>query len=266
MKTVLITGGSSGIGLEMSRHFARAGYRLIWVSKPPEELAAAKARLITEFRSVAIDTLSKDLSLLQAAREVYDWTVENGWQIDVLINNAGFGSYGFCNEIDSKKELDMIHLNIVNVYQLTRLFLSDMMKRNDGTIINISSNSSFQPVPRMNTYASTKAFVTHFSRGLREELKLQGSNVRIMTICPAAIQDTAFKVTGKMEQVKTFNGLAFTTAKEVASDVWKNFNGGKDFVVTGAKMRLFYLLHGLVPYRLQQFLVQKETEIEKGGK
>ena len=243
MNTVLITGGSSGIGYEMSRHFARAGYRILWVSKPPAELAAAKEQLTTEIQGVEIHDLVKDLSRDEAAREVLDWVRKNQWQINVLINNAGFGTHGYNWQTDFDREIDMIRLNVLSVYRLTRLFLDEMIVRNAGTIINISSNSSFQPVPRMNTYASTKAFVTHFTRGLQEELKIRRSKVRLVTVCPAAIRDTPFRSTGKMDQVRTFEGLAYTTAAEVANDVWKGFQSGKDFIISGWKMRILYRFH-----------------------
>ncbi len=260
MKTVLITGGSSGIGYEMSRHFARNGFRLLWVAKPEAELKEAQTRLEASINAVEIHTLALDLCQPAAAQTVWEWTQEKGWRIDVLINNAGIGTYGYVAEIPEAKEMTMIELNVLNVYRLTRIFLADMQARDAGTIINISSNSSFQPVPRMTTYASTKAFITHFSRGLQEEMKLMKSKVRILCICPAAIADTAFKASANMEGVKTFSGLAFTTAEEVAADVWKGFQGNKSFVVSGVKMRLLYAIRGLVPYWLQQYLVQKETE------
>lgn len=262
MNTILITGGSSGIGYEMSRHFAQAGYRLLWVSKPEAELRESKARLVDSQPGVEIHTLALDLTIPTAAATVWEWTQENKWTVDVLINNAGIGAYGYVAEIPEEKEMTMIELNVLNVYRLTRIFLKAMRKRDAGTIINISSNSSFQPVPRLTTYASTKAFITHFTRGLHEEMKLMKSNVRIMCVCPAAIVDTAFKAAASMEGVKTFKGLAYTTAEEVAADVWQGFQRGKSFVVSGQKMRWLYAIRNLVPWRLEQYLVQKETERE----
>jgi len=260
-KTVLITGGSSGIGYEMSRLFGRAGFRLLWVSWSEEELSEARSRLEQEISGVYIRTLCQDLSVLEGAQYVYDWVKQMGEEVDVLINNAGFGTYGYVWETDSAKEVAMIQLNVLNVYRMTRLFLADMVKVDAGVIINISSNSSFQPVPRMATYASTKAFVTHFSRGLSEELKVVRSKVRVITVCPSAIKDTPFKDHADMADVKTFSGLAYTTAEEVASDVWRAYSkAGKDFMVTGWKMRFLYAISGWVPYRLQQFLVRNETK------
>ncbi|MEO0469443.1 MAG: SDR family NAD(P)-dependent oxidoreductase [Bacteroidota bacterium] len=260
MQTVLITGGSSGIGYGFSQKFAAAGYRLLWVSLPAQELADAKARLEGEQSGVEIHTLQKDLSQATAAAEVMAWTKENGWTVDVLINNAGFGTYGVLWETDLAREQAMIRLNVMNLYTMTRLFLDEMLAIDEGTIINISSNSSFQPVARMNTYASTKAFVTHFSRGLEEELRMRKAKVKVITICPAGINDTAFKASAKMEGVKTFSGLAFTTTQEVANDVWKAFQKQKSFQVSGWKMRFLYAVRNLIPYGIQQALVRRETE------
>jgi len=259
MKQVLITGGSSGIGFEMSRHFARGGFHLLWVALTNEELAKAKARLQTEFNHTPVDTLVFDLARPDAADEVLKWTTTNGWELDVLVNNAGFGTYGPTHEVPMEREIAMVNVNVLATYRLTRLYLNDMLRRNAGTIINISSNSAFQPVARMNTYAATKAFVYQFSRGLQEELKLQGSKVRCLTVCPSAIGDTPFKNVNGLDGVRTFNGLATTTAEEVAKDVWNAFTSGKDFVVTGARMRFLFGMRRMIPYSVQQWLVRRET-------
>jgi len=260
LKTVLITGGSSGIGLGLSKKFASEGYRILWASLLEDELEMSKIAVQKEFPSVSIDSITIDLSRTEAPRKVYEWSKPFG-QVDVLINNAGFGTYGYVNEIDMKRELDMINLNVLALYKLTRLFLNDMLSRNSGTIINISSNSSFETVPRLLTYSSTKAFVKHFTRGLSEELKMQKSSVKAITICPAAIKDTAFKSSGDMETVTTFNeGLATTTRDEVVNDVWKAFKKGQSFRVTGWKMRWLYAFNSLVPYSLYMYLTRRETE------
>jgi uncharacterized protein len=259
MKKVLITGGSSGIGFAMSRHFARGGYHLLWVALTNEELDKAQARLQTEFNHTPVDTLALDLARPEAAGEVFKWTTDNGWELDVLVNNAGFGTYGPTHQVPMERELTMVNVNILATYRLTRFYLDDMLRRNAGTIINISSNSAFQPVARMNTYAATKAFVYQFSRGLQEELKLQGSKVRCITVCPSAISDTPFRNVNGLDGVRTFNGLATTTAEEVAKDVWNAFTSGRNFVITGARMRLLFGMRRLIPYGVQQWLVRRET-------
>ncbi|WP_299433312.1 SDR family NAD(P)-dependent oxidoreductase [uncultured Aquimarina sp.] len=259
-KTVLISGGSSGIGFTISRYFANAGYKLLWVSLLKEEITAATIQLQNEIPDCEINSVVQDLSLSNAAQKVYDWIQENQWNVDVLINNAGFGTYGFINDTDSERELNMIDVNIINLYKMTRFFLKDMIAINKGTIINISSNSSFQPTPKLSTYGATKSFVNHFTRSVNEELKMQNSNVKVICVCPSAIKDTNFKKAGKMENVKTFNGLAATTAEEVAKDVWNGFIKGKSFIVSGWKMRMLYRVSGMIPYKVQQFLVRKEIK------
>ena len=259
-KTVLITGGSSGIGLGLSKKFAADGFQILWASLIPEEIERAKAEMRNEFQGIDIQSMSVDLSKNLTPQKVYEWAKSVG-NVDVLVNNAGFGTYGYLNDIDMSRELDMINLNVIALYKLTRLFLKDMIQMNSGTIINISSNSSFETVPRLLTYSSTKAFVKHFTRGLSEELKMQGSNVKAITICPAAINDTAFKTSGAMETVTTFNeGIATTTKDEVVGDIWKAYKKGQSFKVTGWKMRWLYALNSFVPYWFHMFLTRRETE------
>lgn len=259
-KAALITGGSSGIGFEMSKYFAQDGYHILWVSLVQDELIKAKAKLEGLVSGVKIDTLNLDLANIQSAQKTYDWCKENNWVIDVLINNAGFAEYGYAHQTDMGKEIAMIELNVLAVYKLTRLFLQDMVARDDGTIINISSNSSMGPVPKLATYASTKAFVSHLSQSIQEEMRMQKKKVRVMTVCPAAIADTKFKAAANMQRVKTFDGLATTTAEEVAKDVWHGFKNGKTFIVSGWKMRFLYSIQNLVPHRLQMFLTRRELE------
>ncbi|MEM8858295.1 MAG: SDR family NAD(P)-dependent oxidoreductase, partial [Chloroflexota bacterium] len=162
--------------------------------------------------------------------------------------------------IEQGKEETMLQLNIMAVYKLTRLFLGQMLARNAGSIINISSATAFQPMPKMSTYAATKAFVKQLSESISEELKMQNSSVHIMAVCPAAIADTKFKSAASMDRVKTFDGLAVTTAAEVAKDTWAGFKNKKSLVVTGSRMRLLHFFTQFVPSGLTQFFVRKEME------
>ena len=261
-KTALITGGSSGIGYTISKRFVKAGYDLLWVSLLPEELQDAKAQLQQQY-NCNIETLEKDLSQANAAKEVFEWVKQNNKKVDVLINNAGIGTFGFVNEIDIEKEINLINLNVITVYKLTRLFLSEMEQRNEGTIINICSSSTFQPLPKLSTYSASKSFISQFTRSISEELKIKMSKVKMICVCPAAIKDTNFKKVSNMEKVKTFDGIATTTAEEVATDVWNGFIEGKDFIVSGKKMRMLYSVNNFIPYKLQQFLVRQEIKESK---
>ncbi|MEL7220502.1 MAG: SDR family NAD(P)-dependent oxidoreductase [Bacteroidota bacterium] len=258
MNTVLITGGSAGIGLEISKLFAKNGYIICWVSLYEEEVLEAQNELLGEVSETSIHYLVQDLSEETGAQKVYDWVQANNFAIDVLVNNAGFGTFGWSNDIPLDKEVSMIQLNILTLFKLTRIFLRDMVKKDRGTIINISSNSSFQPVPRMSAYAATKAFVSHYSQGVQQELKEMGANVKVITICPAAIKDTKFKSSAKMENIKTFNGLVATTKAEVARDVWKAFQTGNTYQLSGAKLRTLYWLNKILPKRILYFLIRDE--------
>ncbi len=259
MKTVLITGGSSGIGFEISKKFAADGYRIMWASLLADELASKKAELESLYKDVKIETLTVDLAQEDGAQKVFDWVEDQNRVVDVLINNAGIGVFGYFHRTEMEKELTMINLNILNVYKLTKLFLQVMVPRDDGTIINIASNSAVTHVPKFSVYASTKAFVAHFSQCLQEEMIMQEKSVRVMAVLPAAISNTPFKQAAEMDYVKTFEGLAATTAEEVADDVWRAFEAKKTFVVSGRKMRLIYALRNWIPAGIQRRLVQDEV-------
>ena len=258
MKTILITGGSSGIGLEISKLFASNGFGICWVSLFEDEVKEAKAELLKSNPDTSIHYLIQDLSKEEGAKNVWDWVQSNNFDIDVLVNNAGFATFGMSVDIPYEKEGNMIQLNVLSVYKLTRLFLAEMRKKEKGTIINISSSTSFQPVPRMAAYAATKAFVAHYSQGLQEELREEGSKVKVITICPAGIKDTKFKVAAKMENIKTFESFTATTKAEVAKDIWLAFNKGKTFYMSGAKLRRSYWLLKLLPKALVNKLMKDE--------
>ena len=261
-RTILITGGSSGIGFEMSRLFAQENedVRLLWISHQQDELTKAKSELEFESEQVEIHALVKDLSQAESAQEVFDWTKENHWKVDVLVNNAGIGTFGFLPEIPVENELRMIQLNILNLYKLTRLFLPEMLKRNAGKIMNISSSASFQPLPGFTTYAATKAFVRSFSTALDEELKDKKSNVRVITICPAAIKDTPFRKVANADNVRTFSSIGTTTAEEVAKDAIRALNKNKQLMLTGAKYRLLMSFSKVIPSFIFKKVVKRELQ------
>lgn len=251
--TALITGGSSGIGFELARLFARDGWDLFLVAKPAEELEAAQARLNQEFPAIVVQTLTIDLAHEKSAQQVYDAAQQQNMQVDALVNNAGFGTYGFINDISMQQELDMIHLNVLAVYQLTRLFLRDMIARNQGNIVNLSSISAFQPNPELATYGATKSFVLFFSRAIAEELRMRKSAVRVTAVCPTPVINTGFQAAAGMEKSRLFESWMVVTPDVVARDIYKAMKQGRSYIIPGPG---FHLLHKLVR-RLPDAMVLK---------
>jgi len=263
MKTVLITGGSSGIGYELSIKFIELGYRLFWVSIDETELATAKKALLVQFPNGEVNYLAIDLSNLDAQEIVVDWYRSYDIPLDILINNAGFGVYGFSSETSMEKEIKMLHLNVINSFKLTKLCLSLMTDQGYGHIINICSNTAFQPVPKMAAYAASKSFLSSYSLALAKELKQQKSKIKILTVYPAAIKDTKFKVASDMEKVKTFEGLIATTKSEVAKDVLKAIKKNKSVILTGAKHRRLRWLIKIMPKAILNWMIALELEEKK---
>lgn len=254
----LVTGGSSGIGLALSRRLAGRGWRLLWVSLDPAEQSRAAERVRAERPDAVIDSLALDLGAPDAAGEVRAWAQDRG-PVTLLVNNAGFGLYGPSASLPVAGEAKMIAVNAAALHALTRAFLEDFEARGGGMIINIASNSAFTPTPGLAVYAATKAFVKHYSDALREELAASGSPVRVMTVCPSAVADTPFKASAGMEGVRTFSSFTATTAEEVAGDILAALDSGRDSLVTGAAMRRAMLGMKLAPSPLVRWLVRRET-------
>src|SRR5215217_5387252 len=190
MKVTLITGASSGIGEAFARKLAASDHNLVLVARSEKKLHELCDELMLRHKIfahyVALDLLEKD-----ATEHVFAETEKHGFEVDWLINNAGFGSMGDFAELDVEKEANIVKLNVLTVLSLTHRFLVGMRERKKGTIINVSSAAGFQPIPYMATYAATKAFVTSFSEALAEENKAHG--IRFMALCPGSTKTNFFK-------------------------------------------------------------------------
>lgn len=180
----LITGASSGIGKSFAKYLSTLGYSLILVGRNKEKLEELQNSL-----SVESKVIIADLSDLTKVKEVYVMTKNE--DIDILINNAGFGLFGKFYETDINIELEMIHTNIEAVHLLTKLFLRDMQKKNSGYILNVASMAAFGPGPLMGTYYATKAYVNNLTEAINEELRRENSNVFVCSLCPGPV-DTNF--------------------------------------------------------------------------
>jgi len=246
-RTVLITGGSGGIGMELARLFAADGCRLVLVAMPGEDMKKARDVLqaISPFTNILL--LETDLSKPGAAVEVYEFTQSYGLTVDILVNGAGFGTYGHVNEIEIERELAMLQLHIGTLYHLTRLYLREMIERDAGQIINMSSISAFQPNPCFATYGASKSFILNFSRALNYELQERGSRVKVLAVCPTAVKGTGFQKCASMERARAFNSWMAITPAIVARDTYRAMQSGKDMVIPGRGFGFGQALVNLLP-------------------
>jgi short-subunit dehydrogenase len=192
-RTVLVTGATSGIGLELAKLFARDGFEMVIVARHQPDLLTTADEL-RELGAKEVTTIAKDLSRAGAAAEVYEETSKKNFRVEVLVNDAGVGEFGPFAETDLEKELNIIQLNIASLVQLTKLFLRDMLELGGGRILQLSSVAAYQPTPKLAVYAATKAFVHSFSDSLGEELKDTG--VTVTALIPNATDTDFFRKAG----------------------------------------------------------------------
>jgi short-subunit dehydrogenase len=208
-KYTIITGASSGIGLEMAKILASKNYNLILVARNLDRLQSIKNDLEAKYSS-KVKIVRKDLSLSGNAEAFYHEIKKEKLEVEYLINNAGIGNYGNFIETSLQEELNMIELNIASVVTLTKLFSQDMVKRGSGNIMNIASLLSFLPFPYYSVYSATKSFVLAFSETVNAEL--EGTGVMVKALCPGPI-DTGFTT----NEMATTN--AYKTNKPVLPEV-----------------------------------------------
>jgi uncharacterized protein len=229
MKTALITGASNGIGLELAKIHASNGGNLVLVARNKSKLDELKTELENQYK-ISVYTIGKDLSLANAAQQVYDETSQQKIQVDFLINNAGFGDFGMFVETDWNKELQMINLNITTLTQFTKLYLQDMVARKSGRIMNVASTAAFQSGPTMAVYYATKAYVLSFSEAVDNEVSDKG--VTVTSLCPGATE-SGFQAAAAMEESALVKGKKLPTAKEVAEYGYKSMLAGKTVAIHG---------------------------------
>ncbi|MFP7445889.1 SDR family oxidoreductase [Bacillus infantis] len=229
-KSVLITGATSGLGYDFVKLFAADGYDLVLVARNKAKLEEIKK----EFQDLSVLTISKDLSIAGAAKEVYEEVSAAGISIDVLVNNAGFGLMGPFHELDIRKQAEMIQLNVTALTELTYHFLPGLKSQKDkARILNVASTAAFQPGPLMAVYYATKAYVLSLSEALAEELA--DTNVTVTTLCPGATK-TNFASVAKVEKTKMFSGAM--DSSEVAQQGYRALMAGKRVVITGTSNKL----------------------------
>jgi short-subunit dehydrogenase len=229
MATALITGASNGIGLELAKIHAAKGDDLVLVARNKQKLDELKSELEAAHK-VKVYTIGKDLSLPNAAEDVYDETTRQHISIDYLINNAGFGDFGMFAETDWNKELQMINLNITALTHFTKLYLQDMVKHRSGRIMNVASTAAFQPGPTMSVYCATKAYVLSFSEAVNNEVSDTG--ITVTALCPGPTE-SGFQAAAALEDSKLFKGKNIPTSKTVAEYGYRAMMSGKTVAIHG---------------------------------
>ena len=226
MNTTLITGASSGIGAAFARRLAALGRNVFLVARSEDKLITLCNEL-GRISNIRAQYLATDLSKADSVLNLVDETKKRGLNIDMLINNAGFGSMGDFAKLDIARELNMIDLNIKSLVELTYRFLVPMRELKQGTIINVASTAGFQPVPFMATYAASKAFVLSFSEALWEENRRHG--IHVMALCPGVTETNFFEAA----QVDRPPMRAAQTAEDVVATALRGLARQKSHVVSG---------------------------------
>ena len=240
MNTTLITGASSGIGAAFARKFAALGRNVFLVARSEDKLITLCNEL-GRVSGVRAQYFALDLTEPDAPARLFEETQKRELEIDMLINNAGFGSMGYFDKLDPEREVEMIDLNVRALVDLTHRFLIPMRKRNQGTIINVASTAGFQSVPFMTTYAATKAFVLSFSEALSEENRPFG--VRVMALCPG-VTETNFFEAAQMGR-PPMRGVQ--TAEEVVDTALRGLRRRKGVIVSGWLNRVMVVAERFVP-------------------
>jgi uncharacterized protein len=226
MKATLITGASGGIGEAFARRLAEEKHNLILVARSESKLHALCDELMLKHQITA-HYVALDLIDFEADKRLFEETEKHGFEVDWLINNAGFGSMGDFAELDLERELEMISLNVMSLVALTHRYLRKMRERRSGTIINVSSTASFQPVPFMATYAATKAFVTSFSEAIAGENRTFG--ITITALCPGPTDTNFFEAA----DAEPFQAKGIQTPEEVVEVALDGVRRGKQHVISG---------------------------------
>jgi len=257
-KTALITGASTGIGKELAIIHAEKGGDLVIVARNKVKLEELKTELEKKY-SVKVMVIAKDLGTPSAPKEIFDEVKKAGIKVDFLINNAGFGGVGKFHEREWELDLAMINLNIIALTTLTRLFLPDFVKRNEGRILNVSSTASLLPGPLQAVYFATKAYVTYFSNALAEELS--DTNITVTALLPGATETEFGRVSG-MDKTSMFQKTA--SARTVADDGYNGMLKGKLDVITGVTFaqRIMFAMVPFVPKKMLLKQVRQMQEVK----
>ena len=237
--TALVTGASSGIGVELAKYHASKGGDVVLVARSEDKLNELKVELESD-HGITANVIASDLAPPDAAEKIFAATEAMGLQIDVLINNAGFGGHGKFHERDLAKDQAMMQVNMVTLVNLTHLYLQGMVSRNSGKILHVASTAAFIPGPLQAVYYATKSFVVSFSQAIAQEL--EGTGVTSTALCPGAVA-TGFVKAGDLDGIDLWDKAA--TPESVAKCGYDAMMEGK--LVKINEMGLSFMLNWVVP-------------------
>lgn len=255
-KVALITGASSGIGKELAKIHASKGGDMVIVARSKDKLETLKKELEAK-HGAKVKIIAKDLGEAEAPKEIYDELFNEGVKVEYLINNAGFGGRGKFHEREWEKDLAMINLNVTALTALTRLFLPDMVARNRGKILNVSSTASLMPGPLQAVYYATKAYVTFFSNAIAEEL--YDTKITVTALLPGATATEFGRISG-MDKTSGFSKTA--DAHTVAFDGYNGMLKGKLDVISGLTTSQ-KLMTAMVPFTPKKMILKQIRKMQE---
>jgi short-subunit dehydrogenase len=233
----LVTGASSGIGEEIAKELGKRGYDIILVARNEEKLKDVASKIKTKTRIITMDLSNKE-----NCKKLYEETKNE--DIDILINNAGFGVHGKFCDTDLNKEVQMIETNITAVHILMKLYLKDMIKKDRGHILNVASMAAFGPGPLMISYYASKAYVYRLSQGVKTELRKNNSKVKISVLCPGPVRTNFNKVAGVDFAAPSLS------SEYVAKYAVKKMLKNKFTIVPGTFMKITRFFEKIMPHNL----------------
>lgn len=255
MQYVLITGASAGIGLELAKIYASEAKNLILVARNEEKLKKISMELAEQYK-IQVHYYPADLSKPESAKKLVHWTRENGYEVDTLVNNAGFGSYGEFHKADLKNEWEMLQLNVMALMYLTRAYLPRMVFQNKGGVLNVSSIAGFIPGPRMANYYASKAYVLSFTQALASELN--NTKLKIAVLCPGPVRTNffnraKFNLSKRLLPTEKF----MMSASEVARYAYDEYQKGEVIIIPGKPTKVSAFLARKMPMKFVNWFMTK---------
>jgi len=242
-KWALVTGASAGIGKALAEELAQGRANLVLTARRKDRLESLVQHLHSQYK-IETAIFAADLAQTSAPEAIFEFTQAQGLQIDLLVNNAGFGQYGEFHTVATQRLLEMVQVNCVAVLHLTRLYLPAMVAKRKGDVLIVASTAAFQAVPYISNYAATKVFDLYLAEGLAEEMRPYG--IRVCALCPGTTASEFHEVAGHPEHSRGQQ----QSAETVARNGLKALAAGKSYVISGLGNYLGAHAQRLVPRRL----------------